>query len=191
MILYLLEIVNCCALKGLCVNRVTCQTIGLLDEQSYFIVSHRHNTRHNTRVRPFCLKKRTRVLSCVKRDALTTFVQTVRSWNLLPPLWPHNQPQTAVECTETAQPKSDRKHIDSSGKCWKQLKKIRKNTKPDLVRMRAPVQIRIAAPQKPLFSLEKGGFIFGGERTTSYTGGLPPYALAKSSESDKKVSNRR
>jgi hypothetical protein len=57
--------------------------------------------------------------------------------------------------------------------------------------MRAPVQIRIAAPQKPLFSLEKGGFIFGGERTTSYTGGLPPYALAKSSESDKKVSNRR
>ncbi|ERI69112.1 hypothetical protein HMPREF0239_03546 [Clostridium sp. ATCC BAA-442] len=96
-----------------------------------------------------------------------------------------------MECTETAQPKSDRKHIDSSGKCWKQLKKIRKNTKPDLVRMRAPVQIRIAAPQKPLFSLEKGGFIFGGERTTSYTGGLPPYALAKSSESDKKVSNRR
>lgn len=60
-----------------------------------------------------------------------------------------------------------------------------------LVRMRSPVQIRIAAPQKPLFSLEKGGFIFGGERTTNYTGGLPPYALAKSSESDKKVSNRR
>ena len=60
-----------------------------------------------------------------------------------------------------------------------------------LVRMRSPVQIRIAAPQKPLFSLEKGGVIFGGERTTSYTGGLPPYALAKSSESDKKVSNRR
>jgi hypothetical protein len=57
--------------------------------------------------------------------------------------------------------------------------------------MRSPVQIRIAAPQKPLFSLEKGGFIFGGERTTNYTGGLPPYALAKSSESDKKVSNRR
>ena len=26
---------------------------------------------------------------------------------------------------------------------------------------------------------------------TSYTGGLPPYALAKSSDSDKKVSNRR
>ena len=27
-----------------------------------------------------------------------------------------------------------------------------------LVRMRSPVQIRIAAPQKPLFSCEKGGF---------------------------------
>lgn len=37
------------------------------------------------------------------------------------------------------------------------------NRKPhppnQLVRMRSPVQIRIAAPQKPLFSLEKGGFI--------------------------------
>ena len=28
-----------------------------------------------------------------------------------------------------------------------------------LVRMRSPVQIRIAAPQKPLFSFEKGGFV--------------------------------
>jgi len=68
---------------------------------------------------------------------------------------------------------------------------MRPHSTNQLVRMRSPVQIRIAAPQKPLFSLEKGGFIFGGERTTSYTGGLPPYALAKSSDSDKKVSNRR
>lgn len=68
---------------------------------------------------------------------------------------------------------------------------MRPHSTNQLVRMRSPVQIRIAAPQKPLFSLEKGGFIFGGERTTNYTGGLPPYALAKSSESDKKVSNRR
>lgn len=28
-----------------------------------------------------------------------------------------------------------------------------------LVRMRSPVQIRIAAPQKPLFLVKKGGFI--------------------------------
>ncbi|UQT49337.1 hypothetical protein M5E87_05485 [Flavonifractor plautii] len=70
------------------------------------------------------------------------------------------------------------------------IKKIRKNTKPDLVRMRAPVQIRIAAPQKPLFSLEKGGFIFGRKNHQLYWW-ASPYALAKSSESDKKVSNRR
>ena len=37
--------------------------------------------------------------------------------------WPHNQPQTAVECTEAARAKSDRKYVDSSGKQWKQLKK--------------------------------------------------------------------
>jgi len=96
-----------------------------------------------------------------------------------------------VETTESAL-------RESSGNCaawnknnYKQSGNIIKNIKNRLVRMRSPVQIRIAAPQKPLFSLEKGGFIFGGERTTSYTGGLPPYALAKSSESDKKVSNRR
>ena len=87
--------------------------------------------------------------------------------------------------------KSDGKQADWSRYGHKAQKIVIKNSKSRLVRMRSPVQIRIAAPQKPLFSLEKGGFIFGGERTTSYTGGLPPYALAKSSDSDKKVSNRR
>ena len=87
--------------------------------------------------------------------------------------------------------KSVGKQFSQSENTRKQEKKIKKIKNLALVRMRSPVQIRIAAPQKPLFSLEKGGFIFGGERTTSYTGGLPPYALAKSSDSDKKVSNRR